>query len=199
MSEQNKPITEINIVEYSESSFAVQGNTFGYKNDLRTLGGKYNAKLRGGPGWIFSFASEKKVREYIETGKLPVSLEKEKSETTTSSSFKKPQKESTQIEKPNSFATPTLTEYALLLSTINSMADKINKIDLALSFLLTDDQKKTLNTIINASPNKTKNDKPAEKPLQQKKEKEEKEIDDYGSDLDDNDGMPMKRFLGKKL
>ena len=46
------------IVEYSDKSIAVFGNTFLIKNELKELGGHYNTKLTQNstiiPGWIFS-------------------------------------------------------------------------------------------------------------------------------------------------
>lgn len=52
----------LQIVEYSEKAFAVIGNTKEYKDDLKKLGGRFNARLSCGAGWIFS----KKQREAVE-------------------------------------------------------------------------------------------------------------------------------------
>lgn len=44
----------MNIVNYSEQSFVVLGNTKEHKETLKKLGGKWNARLKCGAGWIFS-------------------------------------------------------------------------------------------------------------------------------------------------
>jgi hypothetical protein len=45
---------EIQVIEYSEKSFAVIGKTKDIKEDLARLGGKFNKYLKCGAGWIFS-------------------------------------------------------------------------------------------------------------------------------------------------
>ena len=63
---------KIEIVDYSEKSFAVFGNTIAIKDKLKELGGKYNANLKRDdekePGWIFLSNKNKKleVSKYIE-------------------------------------------------------------------------------------------------------------------------------------
>lgn len=52
-------MTDLNIVDYSELSFVVQGDTRPYKEELKNIGGKWNANLRGGGGWVFSKAKGK--------------------------------------------------------------------------------------------------------------------------------------------
>ena len=47
---------------YTEKSFVVRGgDTKNYSEKLREIGGKYNANLKGGPGWIFSLRHKEKV------------------------------------------------------------------------------------------------------------------------------------------
>ena len=70
--------TNITISNYSSNSIAVEGETKKYKEDLKKLGGKYNANLKNGPGWIFSKSSEKDVISFINGGKRLVSEEEEK-------------------------------------------------------------------------------------------------------------------------
>ena len=43
----------LNIVEYSDKSVAVIGETKSIKDRLKAMGGVFNGKLRCGPGWIF--------------------------------------------------------------------------------------------------------------------------------------------------
>lgn len=47
------PAGEIQIVDYSEKSFAVIGETKPIKDHLKELGGKFNFRLSCGAGWIF--------------------------------------------------------------------------------------------------------------------------------------------------
>lgn len=44
----------VQIIDYSEKSVAVIGNTYQIKDILKKLGGKFNARLSCGAGWIFS-------------------------------------------------------------------------------------------------------------------------------------------------
>ena len=45
---------QVHIIDYSEKAFAVIGDTKIIKETLKELGGKFNAKLSCGAGWIFS-------------------------------------------------------------------------------------------------------------------------------------------------
>ena len=54
------------IENYSDKSFVVYGNTKSIKEELKTIGGKFNSNLRNGPGWIFSNKYRDKVNELIE-------------------------------------------------------------------------------------------------------------------------------------
>lgn len=45
---------KVQIVTYSEKSFAVIGDTYKHKDKLSELGGTYNKFLKCGKGWIFS-------------------------------------------------------------------------------------------------------------------------------------------------
>jgi len=53
--------SDIRIVEYSEKSFAIIGNTKPIKDILLQLGGKYNRYLTVGIGWIFSNKKKNEV------------------------------------------------------------------------------------------------------------------------------------------
>ena len=44
----------LNYVDYSDKAFAIIGETKPIKLMLKSLGGKYNPKLKCGAGWIFS-------------------------------------------------------------------------------------------------------------------------------------------------
>jgi len=55
------------VQDYSEKSFAVFGSeTKTHKEKLKELGGKFNASLKCGPGWIFPMARKKDVLAFIE-------------------------------------------------------------------------------------------------------------------------------------
>jgi hypothetical protein len=44
---------DFEIVDYSDKSFAVVGDTKSIKDDLKRLGGRFNFRLSCGAGWIF--------------------------------------------------------------------------------------------------------------------------------------------------
>lgn len=44
----------LTLVDYSEKAVAITGDTKAYKNELKAAGGRFNAKLSCGAGWIFS-------------------------------------------------------------------------------------------------------------------------------------------------
>lgn len=52
----------LNIIQYSDKAVAVIGDTQENKARLRALGGKYNAYLRCGKGWIFPSYKEALIR-----------------------------------------------------------------------------------------------------------------------------------------
>lgn len=86
-------MSDLNCSEYSEKAIVVRGeSTKTYKDNLKTLGGKYNASLKGGAGWIFSKTSEAKVNKFISsvnkgdiTPSSPVEERQESRKATTSS------------------------------------------------------------------------------------------------------------------
>ena len=53
------------IVDYSENAIAVFGDTKPIKNVLRELGGRFNARLSCGAGWVFSKSKADEVREAL--------------------------------------------------------------------------------------------------------------------------------------
>ncbi len=64
-----KDEVQIEIVDYTEKSIAVFGNTFLIKEKLKELGGKYNANLKKGeekvPGWILTKSKKNEVSKII--------------------------------------------------------------------------------------------------------------------------------------
>jgi hypothetical protein len=73
----NRMNSELNIIQYTEKSFVVRGNTNENKEQLKNIGGKYNALLKGGPGWIFPNFLKKNVEEYIKSGTITTNFSKE--------------------------------------------------------------------------------------------------------------------------
>jgi len=51
----------INLEFYSDKCIVIRDNYNMHSSEIIRLGGKFNDKLRGGPGWIFSRNMEKKL------------------------------------------------------------------------------------------------------------------------------------------
>ena len=55
----------IQLINYSEKAIAIIGDTRAIKDTLKTLGGRFNARLTCGAGWIFSKAKESTLRNAL--------------------------------------------------------------------------------------------------------------------------------------
>ncbi len=55
----------LQVVDYSEKAIAVTGNTRPVSDQLKALGGRFNARLSCGAGWIFPKRKEQEVREAL--------------------------------------------------------------------------------------------------------------------------------------
>lgn len=55
----------VEIIDYSEKSFAVIGDTKPIKGLLSDLGGSFNARLKCGAGWIFSKTKLNTVKQTL--------------------------------------------------------------------------------------------------------------------------------------
>ena len=55
----------VQIIDYSEKAIAIVGDTRAIKDTLKTLGGRFNAHLTCGAGWIFSKAKETTLRNAL--------------------------------------------------------------------------------------------------------------------------------------
>ena len=55
----------LELVEYSEKAVAVIGDTKDFKEQLKAMGGRFNARLTCGPGWVFSRRKEAELRQFI--------------------------------------------------------------------------------------------------------------------------------------
>jgi len=56
---------KVNILDYSEKAIAVIGETKPIKDTLKELGGKFNAFLKCGPGWIFPKTKQEQVKNAL--------------------------------------------------------------------------------------------------------------------------------------
>lgn len=55
----------LQIIDYSEKAIAIIGDTRAIKDTLKTLGGRFNAHLTCGAGWIFSKSKEAALRDAL--------------------------------------------------------------------------------------------------------------------------------------
>jgi len=62
---ENMEIGDIKIIDYSEKSFVVTGNTKPIKDTLKDLGGKFNFRLSCGAGWVFSKTKIEEVKRKL--------------------------------------------------------------------------------------------------------------------------------------
>lgn len=51
----------LTVIDYSEKAVAVIGDTKAVKDRLKEMGGRFNAKLSCGPGWIFSKSKKDEI------------------------------------------------------------------------------------------------------------------------------------------
>lgn len=55
----------IQLIDYSEKAIAIVGDTRAIKDTLKTLGGRFNAHLTCGAGWIFSKSKEATLKDAL--------------------------------------------------------------------------------------------------------------------------------------
>lgn len=55
----------LTLVDYSEKAVAITGDTRAYKSELKAAGGRFNAKLSCGAGWIFSKKAIKSLEALV--------------------------------------------------------------------------------------------------------------------------------------
>ena len=60
-------IEPLKVIDYSDKSIAVIGDTAMYRERLKELGGRFNPVLRCGPGWIFSKKNREHVDAYVKS------------------------------------------------------------------------------------------------------------------------------------
>lgn len=112
---------DLKVEYYSEKCIVVRGeDTNKVKDHLINLGGKYNSRLRGGPGWIFPKTKEMVVRDLTDDGKIPQAKEYKQSSSSTYQ-----------------------TVSGVTSTDITRMHAKIDKLDNAISKMRTDMAKQT--------------------------------------------------------
>ena len=127
--------TGINMESYSDFSFVLRGETKDYKEDIKKLGGKYNSRLRGGPGWIFSKRSEDKVREFIKNGVRIVTQEEIKNSEERAEYYQK------QRESGGNFVqSTTSTSNNEVLKQLKSLKAQMDRIEKMLNGLVVDEE-----------------------------------------------------------
>lgn len=131
MSSQNQ-FKDISLEEYTDRSVVVRGETRQYKEDLKKLGGKYNSRLRGEPGWIFPKSKQDDIVKFMKEGKRLVS-EKEAQEgeaRTLEWELKR------NIEK-KAYSSSSSNDNAVLIDMIKKLTQRIDLMDKKLSILMT--------------------------------------------------------------
>ena len=56
---------KITMETYSAKSFVVRGDTFQVKEELKSMGGKWNKFLKGGAGWVFNNSQKTEAEEWL--------------------------------------------------------------------------------------------------------------------------------------
>lgn len=91
----------INIIDYSDKSFAVVGDTFPIRKELKQMGGCFNKRLSCGAGWIFSNKSREAVEKYIQSGEVTNKVLSDKPQTNEGKQFVEWLKEFAATESDN--------------------------------------------------------------------------------------------------
>ena len=205
--------TDLKIEEYTDRSVVVQGDTRKYKEDLKKLGGKYNGRLKNGPGWIFSKSSEDDLRTFIKEGKRLVTAEEakageEQSKQRAKQRAKEWESQKDIREKKNSHGsygrhplvdsaeplfgshvTPTLIEYGAMMNLVKKMSTKIELLEHAVLMLLDDEQKEELKVLMKQKEKKKKS--------VAKKVDSDSEDSTTESESEEDEPVPRKRLMYK--
>lgn len=146
--DSNAKFEDISIEQYSHRSIVVRGDTRKYKEDLKRLGGKYNSRLMGEPGWIFPKTKEGDVNGFIKGGKRIVSKEEaDAGEARTREWSAKRDYERTSLtssKSPSLGGTLAIGEYAILVNMMKDMVRKMERMEQTVYKLLTPEQKEEL-------------------------------------------------------
>jgi hypothetical protein len=63
-------IMSLTLQDYSDKSVVVFGDTKKHKETLKEMGGKYNANLSVGAGWIFSNKKKDDIQKWVDSMKM---------------------------------------------------------------------------------------------------------------------------------
>ena len=203
--------TDLKIEEYTDRSVVVQGDTWKYKEDLKKLGGKYNGRLKNGPGWIFSKSSEDDLRTFIKEGKRLVTAEEAKAGEEQSKQRAKEwesQKESHEKKHQSSrnrspsveptfgsHVAPTLTEYAAMMSLVKQMSVEVKKINHAISLILTDEQKEELKVLIEEPKKKSVVKKVVKRKKKALSDSEDSATESESESESEDEPVPRRRLM----
>jgi hypothetical protein len=123
------------IVDYTEKSFVLCGDTKIHKNILMEMGGKWNPNLKVGAGWIFSNKKKDCVLEWINT------IEKTPQVNSNSNSFSLSQS----ILPPTRIESSFIKKVDISEEIISEFSDELSKSDCIKTYhFLHDDDKVTL-------------------------------------------------------
>ena len=172
---------DISVEQYTERSIVVRGETRKYKEDLKKLGGKYNSRLRGEPGWIFPITKKGDVLSFISNGERLVSEEEEKAgEIMTREWENKRENDKKSISQCDD----------VVISMLKKLSFKIDRIETVLSNLLSTDQKNKFEEMMNKDIS-LKNIKLTKKIVKKTKPVKSDDITVYEDDIE----VPRKRLL----
>jgi hypothetical protein len=129
MSSQSQ-FKNISLEEYTDRSVVVRGETRQYKEDLKKLGGKYNSRLRGEPGWIFPKSKQNDIVKFIKEGKRLVSEEEAHAGEARTLEWESKRN----IEKKTSSSS---NDNDVLIDMIKKLTQRIDLMDKKLSMLMT--------------------------------------------------------------
>lgn len=104
--------SKINIIDYSDKAIVVVGNTKPIKDILKSFGGRFNAKLTCGAGWVFSKKQKESLEVIFQCEATPV--ESESSESNSN-------------EKDSDLMEEYLNEYRKIWGKDSRMMDYVKK------------------------------------------------------------------------
>ena len=120
---------DIFIEEYTDRSVVVRGETRQYKEDLKKIGGKYNSRLRGEPGWIFPKSKQDVIVKFMKEGKRLVSEEEVQAGETRTLEWES----KFNIEKKTSSSS---NDNVVLIDMIKKIIQRVDLMDKKLSILI---------------------------------------------------------------
>ena len=177
---------DIFVEEYTDLSIVVRGDTRQYKEDLKKLGGKYNSRLKGEPGWIFPKSKQNDIVNFIKKGKrLVTDEEANEGEARTLEWESKRNNDNQKTYSSSSNNNP------ILIDMIKKLTQKIDLMDKKISILM------TANNLSDTVQSKqVSHKKVIKKKVIKKKVVVESSSDEDSSDEDSSDQeVPRKRLL----